>query len=359
MKLLKTKIGELTRTVTGGDLLEAKLNYSVEKSWGDLAYKGPKIPRDVWGIKLPASSNGPTTPPKAKRKSGCSSLPSTDTWAAWAFPQEGYAGLHSKEIQDDEFKRQRAALFDQDDDWYAWGTVHSHANVSAFQSGTDESDEEGQGGLHITVGNMSDKHYTFHARLYHQKDMYEPDMSLFWDVGDPFKDLAPEIRVLLPETPMDKLARVQMCIPVTVEFPQQWKDNYRKPEVAHSGFKGKSIPPNGFLGEAEFEKWIKDGKRNHTESPYGNGVGANDPWYLRLSAAVEETVELGLMYNIEDNGLIEVLNYMSAEVPEEILGICKQYGVLPQEILAGIRKLDEAMAQKEKELQSELQTGID
>jgi len=35
------------------------------------------------------------------------------------------------------------------------GTIHSHANMSAFHSGTDDKDEEHFDGLHITVGNVS------------------------------------------------------------------------------------------------------------------------------------------------------------------------------------------------------------
>lgn len=37
------------------------------------------------------------------------------------------------------------------------GTIHSHANMSAFHSGVDDSDEEHFDGLHITLGNLGDK----------------------------------------------------------------------------------------------------------------------------------------------------------------------------------------------------------
>lgn len=35
-----------------------------------------------------------------------------------------------------------------------YGTIHSHCNFSAFHSGTDDNDEYGFNGLHITIGNV-------------------------------------------------------------------------------------------------------------------------------------------------------------------------------------------------------------
>jgi PRTRC genetic system protein A len=41
------------------------------------------------------------------------------------------------------------------DGWTMIGDIHSHAGMSAFHSGTDDSDEESFDGLHITLGNMN------------------------------------------------------------------------------------------------------------------------------------------------------------------------------------------------------------
>ncbi len=38
------------------------------------------------------------------------------------------------------------------------GTIHSHANMSAFHSGTDDADEKVFDGLHITIGNIGDEY---------------------------------------------------------------------------------------------------------------------------------------------------------------------------------------------------------
>ncbi|MHA1802241.1 MAG: hypothetical protein ACTSWJ_10935 [Candidatus Heimdallarchaeaceae archaeon] len=45
------------------------------------------------------------------------------------------------------------------------GTIHSHANFSAFHSGTDHADETSFDGLHITVGNVMDDDFSLSASI--------------------------------------------------------------------------------------------------------------------------------------------------------------------------------------------------
>ena len=45
------------------------------------------------------------------------------------------------------------------------GTIHSHANFSAFHSGTDHNDETSFDGLHITVGNVMDDDFSLSASI--------------------------------------------------------------------------------------------------------------------------------------------------------------------------------------------------
>lgn len=45
------------------------------------------------------------------------------------------------------------------------GTIHSHANFSAFHSGTDHDDESSFDGLHITVGNVADDEFSLSASI--------------------------------------------------------------------------------------------------------------------------------------------------------------------------------------------------
>ena len=45
------------------------------------------------------------------------------------------------------------------------GTIHSHANFSAFHSGVDDKDEEHFDGLHITIGNVKDEEVSITASI--------------------------------------------------------------------------------------------------------------------------------------------------------------------------------------------------
>lgn len=321
MKLIKTKINELCRNLTGGDLLTAHLEYDVQQARGELTYHGPKIPRELW-YQIVSFLKWANDTAQSEAQVRLFVSTKHKTWKAWAFPQKGHGGLSSEEIQDEEFQKQRAALFEKDGDWTSWGTVHSHANIGAFQSGTDEADEVNQGGLHITVGNLGDKQYSFHARLYHQKDMYEPDMSVFWDIGDPFKDLPPEILLMLPEQSPDKLARIQMCVPVTVEFPEQWKTNYRQPAPIIQD-KGKLDKP--LLSDVE--KWYQE-QRLRNQS--GNAM--TQPFYLRLQNGFREALEACGQYGMSIEDVEELFDDMSEVIPLEIIDICKQYNITPEDL---------------------------
>jgi hypothetical protein len=46
-----------------------------------------------------------------------------------------------------------------------YGSIHSHGNNGAFQSGTDKIDEDNFDGVHITLGNVMDTAYTIHVRF--------------------------------------------------------------------------------------------------------------------------------------------------------------------------------------------------
>jgi len=48
--------------------------------------------------------------------------------------------------------------FDNSDHYTYVGTVHSHASMNAFHSGTDKHDEEHSDGLHITIGDLDEQY---------------------------------------------------------------------------------------------------------------------------------------------------------------------------------------------------------
>jgi hypothetical protein len=49
--------------------------------------------------------------------------------------------------------------------WQCAGTIHSHASMSAFHSGTDDKDEESFDGVHITIGRIPDLNPEFSCSL--------------------------------------------------------------------------------------------------------------------------------------------------------------------------------------------------
>jgi len=52
------------------------------------------------------------------------------------------------------------------------GTIHSHANMSAFHSGTDHSDEVNWDGLHITLGKMGDEYFDISCSIMSGKERF-------------------------------------------------------------------------------------------------------------------------------------------------------------------------------------------
>lgn len=140
--------------------------------------------------------------------------------AFWAFPQEARTGMTAKELPEVPDTKAQRAQFNESEGWVYFGTVHHHCSTSAFQSGTDQANEVGIDGLHITIGNMASTRYDIHARFYLGGFCFEPDLSKFWHIGA-------ELMQQLPHDLWDRVARYQMCSKAqsTTEFPAQWKAN--------------------------------------------------------------------------------------------------------------------------------------
>lgn len=50
-------------------------------------------------------------------------------------------------------------------EWSMVGSIHSHASMSAFHSGTDDKDEFGFDGIHITIGKLNERNHEYACRL--------------------------------------------------------------------------------------------------------------------------------------------------------------------------------------------------
>lgn len=155
----------------------------------------------------------------------------TKEWKAWAFPQKAKTGMSAHELKHGEegYERtveQRAQF--PDPDWYYWGTVHHHCSTGAFQSGPDENNEEGQDGIHITVGKMGAAEYDLHFRVYvGRRKLAGVPVTDFWDIGTAVEAIPSWVRRMMKEGINEHIAINQMCTPPPEDqsFPQEWRDN--------------------------------------------------------------------------------------------------------------------------------------
>ena len=149
-------------------------------------------------------------------------------WMAWAFPQKGGTSMTTKEVENDESRRQRRECIPEG--YLAFGTVHHHCTMAAFQSGTDTHDEKSVDGLHITVGNLDAPQYSLHCRIYLKGHKFEPNLAAFWDIGEEMRGKVAFVEKYGYGTTEleDKVARQQLGVPAPAEtaFNPVWKDNY-------------------------------------------------------------------------------------------------------------------------------------
>lgn len=229
MQLVKYENTVLTQVKEVTGLLRAEYRHEINKTTGYLQYEGPLFPILMWQQVLSFFAWTYQTTASESQVRLFVNLKDR-TWAAWAFPQEARTGMSARELETPEVDTQRQ-MFKDSDGWLYFGTVHHHCNASAFQSGTDETNEKNQHGIHITVGGMDKTHHDLHVRFYLKDSRYEVDMSEFWDIGE-------SLRMITPEEVHDRIARHQMGIPSTAAFPQQWRDNLIEPPKTVTVYSG-------------------------------------------------------------------------------------------------------------------------
>ncbi|MFH1890695.1 MAG: Mov34/MPN/PAD-1 family protein [Candidatus Kuenenbacteria bacterium] len=77
------------------------------------------------------------------------------------------------------------------DGWQVAGTIHSHASMSAFHSGTDDNDEKFFDGVHITIGRLdSVPEYSCSVVVHGQRSIVDP--SILVDGMAPANDIPAE-----------------------------------------------------------------------------------------------------------------------------------------------------------------------
>lgn len=62
-------------------------------------------------------------------------------------------------------------------EWSMVGSIHSHASMTAFHSGTDNKDEFGFDGIHITIGKLNERNHEYACRLMFGKSEYKKNLE--------------------------------------------------------------------------------------------------------------------------------------------------------------------------------------
>lgn len=134
-------------------------------------------------------------------------------WGVIIMPQRRSSGLETEEISGHADRDTAAALLREG--YNMVGTAHHHCAASAFQSGTDKTDELRQDGVHFTFGKMNEKKIDTHVRLVLGGMQYTCDIELFIEAKAAPEGLPSEMRI-----EWDKYWYTHVP---DVVFPDEWK----------------------------------------------------------------------------------------------------------------------------------------
>lgn len=325
MKLIKTK-AEIVEHRDVQGLLACVIKHEIKSSSGTLSYCGPRIKPELWQAVLSYLKwTYDTTKSEAQLRLYLNLK--LGIWQAWPQPQEAGRGMTSQELKltdaelaEDSRKRFASWGVEPSGDWLLFGTVHHHCSMSAFQSGTDEANEKGQDGLHLTVGSMADKHHDLHARFYRGGLCFEPELQEFWDIGEPWGG-APE-----PWVNKDAIARWQMGSPDGSPFPEAWKASLIVPVAVEKPAYCDHRPDLA-------DKW---------DEMYGHLVGLKNRGLENMTeqqrcdqAAEEITSDLNAM-QLSREDLEEAGETLEEPIVSLIVESCLKWRVKPEDVLREI-----------------------
>ena len=311
MKLIRINQPQVSQSKVVPGFLDCRIDYEVKSARGRVEYSGPKFAPPMWH-QVMSFFRWTYQETRSESQVRLYVNQKLGRWGAWAFPQAARTGLTAQELpvpETPEKALDRFASWDSEpsDDWLYFGTAHHHCSAGAFQSSTDERNEQNQDGLHLTVGKMDEDRHELHARFYLDGHCFEPDLSQFWPID-------PSLAAMLPVEMLPELARFQMGAKITVEFPEAWRANLimapAKQPASHLGLDSLEFGP---------------------------------PSWERVDEALEEIHLQCAAGAIEEKEWMAELNALSTNPADRvIIEACIRYGVLPEDLLA-------AMAQFESE----------
>ena len=181
----------------------------------ELRWTGAPIPMGIWR-RLAGFFRHANATWKSEAQARLFYKAETKEWKVVVAPQRVGTGMYSGELKgyslDAEKSALRARIFAEAEGFLPNGTMHSHCDCSAFQSGTDHEDEVSQPGIHVTLGRISSDKVHVHGRVSLRKVLYPvvwTDWFPDWPEGlDPRRD---EFDLELPEG-------------TDLSFPKEWLD---------------------------------------------------------------------------------------------------------------------------------------
>jgi hypothetical protein len=281
-------------------------------------------------------------------------------WLAWAFPQEGGTSLSTKEIDNEAAKTQRANLIPPG--YVAFGTIHHHCNISAFQSGTDRNDEEKVDGLHITIGDLEKPKYSMDARLYLKGNKFEPNLGAFWEISAEHQshilwmaDMGYD-----PEKVPNHISKHLMCLPAPEDqsFPQLWIENYIIKKIELPSYQHQHNQIFGPGKSSEVGAVAEAGLQNHSGAEgkaFNRDVAT---WAEDKDAAkiLEQLIEYikPTMFNAEDlyEAVSEIGDGQKGELYYNISTLCEANKVQPYDLFKELLRQEIMEEQRKKRVGS-------
>ena len=309
MKLIKINQPQVSQSRVIPGLLDCRIDYEVKSARGRLQYAGPKFDPVMWHqvMSFFAWTYQETRSESQVRLYVNQKL---GRWGAWAFPQAARTGLTAQELPVAETPEKALGRFaswgsEPTDDWLYFGTAHHHCGAGAFQSSTDERNEQNQDGLHLTVGKMDEDRHELHGRFYLDGHCFEADLSQFWEFD-------PSLAAMIPPEMHPELARFQMGAKITVDFPEVWRANVMA---------APAEPPPSPAGWDSLELAL--------------------PAFERLDEALSEIHQRCAARSVGEEQWMAELDSLSANpAGRSIIEACVRHRVLPEDLLAAMAQFE-------------------
>lgn len=155
-------------------------------------------------------------------------------------------------------------------EYLRFGTIHSHANISAFHSGVDDADEKHIDGFHVTIGHVDQPNCSYSCRFMIHGTEFTADIKDWVDFPKVEAVTAPEKWVKLVSSP-----------PYTAPTYTSPHSQYRTPNYPYQG-SHHSVGMGGSFTDEDPAAWYDQtyGTVGHHTNTHANGntkKGDNTP----------------------------------------------------------------------------------